>query len=146
MRPLGSQARRAASVYHIAGGGWVSHRTLTTPIGHTDRALATESCAPLRGRVDNPKVLLDAVRTRGRFRNEMGRSGVCSLDLHKTFGADGLVATSRAVDIRRIILEGCGFSRVVRSRVSKQGDTPRNKWDTLLPLYISRPRDVEGAP
>ena len=72
-------------------------------MGVTDR-VTTNSCAPRRGLVYNPKIILDTIRTSGWLRNKMGCGGFAPFDLHEAFGANRLVAASGMINIWRIIL------------------------------------------
>jgi hypothetical protein len=70
----------------------------------TNRGINDEARSPTRWLISHTKVLLDAVGTRSWLAHKMRGCGFAALDLHKAFGTDSLIATTRTVDIGWIIL------------------------------------------
>ena len=111
----------------------------------TDPSFTADACAPCGGCIDDTKVLLHAIRTGGGLGDEMCGGRVGTLDLHETFRTDSLVATTRVVNIRRIVLS----RRMVESyhTTENHGYPPRNRWDTRRLPGIRQPlNDGFAAP
>ena len=74
------------------------------PCRKTYRTVAADPGPPRGWGVHHPKMLLHAVRTSRRFGNQVSGCRFGSFNLNKAFCAYRLVATSRVVDVRGIIL------------------------------------------